>query len=288
MRIILARALIALLAPSHAYYASRPNNLGASSYASEFHAVRPVPSVDSTLQSTFDRMAPAGHPLSDPLAVFVGDLEASACQLARAETDVGEVGHRSRRSAARAADAAIVVAAAWSTLTPRASPCGRLWRRQHSPRARCGRRARGRCATSGSSGQRCAVESHRPPPSRRAIGRERDGDRQQAAHSARPSAAARPASIRGRPGPHCPCTACAGLRGESGSATGSRRCPIGAISNGRGPSRASPPALFVCCAAREPRAGLPRGDAAAGRVERQLCGTRGDGGRPRRERASKR
>ena len=68
---------IALIAPSsHAYYASRPNNLGASSYASEFHAVRPVPSVDSTLQSTFDRMAPAGHPLSDPLAVFVGDLEA--------------------------------------------------------------------------------------------------------------------------------------------------------------------------------------------------------------------
>ena len=40
--------------------------------------MRPVPSVDSTLQSTFDRMAPAGHPLSDPLAVFVGDLEASA------------------------------------------------------------------------------------------------------------------------------------------------------------------------------------------------------------------
>ena len=80
MRIILARALIALLAPSHAYYASRPNNLGASSYASEFHAIRPVPSVDSTLQSTFDRMAPAGHPLSDPLAVFVGDLEASGSE----------------------------------------------------------------------------------------------------------------------------------------------------------------------------------------------------------------
>ena len=72
-------SIFALLAPpTVAYYASRPNNLGASSYASEFHAVRPVPSVDSTLQSTFDRMAPAGHPLSDPLAVFVGDLEASA------------------------------------------------------------------------------------------------------------------------------------------------------------------------------------------------------------------
>ena len=71
-------SIFALLAPVHAYYASRPNNLGASSYASEFHAIRPVPSVDSTLQSTFDRMAPAGHPLSDPLAVFVGDLEASA------------------------------------------------------------------------------------------------------------------------------------------------------------------------------------------------------------------
>ena len=78
MRISIALLIALFASPSHAYYASRPNNLGASSYASEFHAIRPVPSVDSTLQSTFDRMAPAGHPLSDPLAVFVGDLEASA------------------------------------------------------------------------------------------------------------------------------------------------------------------------------------------------------------------